>query len=272
MNNLDGATILVTRPQPKASEMAELIREMDGEPVIFPTIAIEPPEIWDEVDAAIKTLEEYDWIIFSSANGVKHLTVRLSNISELSRLKQSNIAAVGSKTAEALRESTIEVDVVPEDFSAEGLLEYFAKKNIDGKRFLQVTGNKGRRTLEEGLKSHGAEVTRLEAYRNVSPDSEAASGLIPLLRDGSVDYLTFTSPSTFENFYELLAETAESPGELINQSIIAAIGPITAEAIESAGVEVAVVPEEYTVEHMLEEISKHKKFTAETQRSRRKTL
>ncbi|MBS1271504.1 MAG: Uroporphyrinogen-III synthase [Candidatus Marinimicrobia bacterium] len=255
MNKLDGATILVTRPQPKAEQMADLIRERGGEPVIFPTIAIEPPETWDEVDAAIEPLTEYDWIIFSSTNGVKHFTDRLSEISELSLLNQSGIAAVGSKTAETLGERSVKVDVIPDDYSADALLAYFTEQDIAGKQFLQVTGNKGRTTLAEGLESLGAGVKRLEAYRNVSPDSEAASELIPLLRAGHVDYLTFTSPSTFDNFYDMLSEMTDTPEVIIRQCRIAAIGPVTAEAIESVGFSVDVVPEDYTVEQMLEGIA-----------------
>jgi len=264
MNDLHGATILVTRPQPKADEMANLIREMNGEPIIFPTIAIEPPESWQAVDAAIQILSDYDWIVFSSVNGVKYFTARIREISELSKLQALNIVAVGSKTASALEERKIRVDIIPEHFSADGIIDYFSDKDIGGKRFMHITGNKGRTTLQNGLGSLGADVSRLETYRNVSPDSEAVSEIIPRLRNGSVDYLTFTSPSTFDNFYEMLSELIDSPEELINQSTIAVIGPVTAKAIESAGFSVAVVPEEYTIEQMLQSIAEYKNFIAET--------
>ena len=257
MSDLHGATILVTRPQPKAEQMADLIREMGGEPVVFPTIAIMSPVSWNKVDAAIQSISDYDWIVFSSINGVKYFANRIKEIADISLLNNSNIAAVGSKTAEALKKQNITVDVVPDDFSADGLVEYFSEKNIAGKKFLQVTGNKGRKALQEGLESLGAKVSRLETYRNVSPDSDTVSEIIPLLRDGAVDYLTFTSPSTFHNFLDMLSEMTDTPEELLRRSQIVTIGPVTAEAIETAGFSVDVVPDEYTVEQMLQSIAEY---------------
>jgi len=252
--DLQGKRLLITRPRAKAKSTADLVRAHNGSPEIFPTIRITGPTSWDAVDSSIESLEDFSWVIFSSGYGVRYYIQRLDTLGK-SLPVSLRVAAVGSKTASALEKRGVRVDLVPEHFTADHLLRAFEEIPLSGNNILHVTGNKGRRTLQRGLESMGARVQRAEAYRNVQPSHESVKSLVRKLEQGKLDCLTFTSPSTFHNLWNILAGETDSPEELLNSCVIAAIGPVTAGAIESYGVSVTVIPGESTVEGMIQAVA-----------------
>lgn len=258
--DLQGARILITRPEKKAQATADLIREWNGIPLVFPTIRITGPDSWDSTDQAIRSLDEFSWMIFSSGYGVKYFCNRLQS-PERSVPKTIRIAAVGRKTARALTKRGFKVDLIPGEYNAGSLIQSFQTIPVENKRILHITGNKGRTTLQSGLESLGAGVTRIEVYRNVPPDHETARLLIVQLQRRSIDYLTFTSPSTFTNLWRILESEGENPAALLDGYPIIPIGPVTSETIENRGLDHITLPEESTIEGILKTIAKSESVT-----------
>ncbi|MBD3275833.1 MAG: hypothetical protein GF372_10995 [Candidatus Marinimicrobia bacterium] len=257
MSNLQQSSILITRPRKKALEMAALVKEMNGKPFIFPTIAITEPDNWAETDAAIRNLTGFDWIIFSSTNGVQYFFQRLDQASNAKISHATKIAAVGSKTAQALHKHGYTVDLIPDSFTAKHLLDQFDQVDAKGKSILHVTGDKGRNLLPEGLRTMDADVTVIHCYKNEGPAQRNVSTIIQNLRSQDIDILTFTSPSTFENFYDILTPHVDNLAALLQKQTVATIGPVTTESVESYDIQVAVTAETSTIEGMLSSISEY---------------
>lgn len=255
MHDLQNKTVLITRPREKALEMARLVKDMNGEPVICPTIEIRPPEQWDKVDHAVQELHRYDWVIFSSAQGVKYFLQRVNHYSKNSQLNNIKIAAVGIKTGKSLEKRGIQVDLIPDSYTAGNLLGKFATIDVQNSRILHVTGDKGKTTLPDGLSESGATVDTVVCYRNVPPDTQSLDELKTAIMQDNIDFYTFTSPSTFQNFMQLLGQIVIQPVKTMNLKNIVAIGPVTAESIRSYGIEKVIISTESTIEGMLHSIS-----------------
>jgi uroporphyrinogen III methyltransferase/synthase len=242
---LAGRTILITRAREQSGEFASRLRDLGGELIEFPTIEIVPPLSWEELDQAIDRLPSYHWVIFTSVNGVDFFWRRLSE-----RMKKPQIpstlkfCAIGPATAGQLQERGIRVDYTPKEFVAEAILQGFEKMAIRGKRVLLARVKQARDILPKGLRTLGAEVEVVEAYRTVKPRG-GARGLKNILANGQVDAITFTSSSTVNHFVELLKK--EKVEKLLKGIAIACIGPITAQTAEGLGLEVHIQPEEYTI-------------------------
>jgi len=256
MPDLHQSRILITRPEGKAEAMADLVREWNGIPVVFPTISIGEPEDWTAVDETIQNLSRYDWIVFSSVHGVQYFCDRASNLlGDLKSCWKVKVAVVGEKTANAIKERKIAVDLIPEHFTSEKLVEAFQSIPLDGKRVLYVTGDKGRQTIVKGLQSQGAQLDRVNAYHNVLPDVSQFEEILEQLKNGSIDFFTFTSPSTYQNFSEIIQEQDEDPKSFFQDHTAVAIGPVTAEALEDSGFSQVLVGTEATIEGILQAIS-----------------
>jgi uroporphyrinogen III methyltransferase/synthase len=240
---LFGLTIGITRPDGQCDAAIRQALELGMQPVLIPTITIRPPDDWDEVDAALGRLDDFDWLIFTSANGVEHLLGRLWETGgDLRRLAGLKLAAIGPATAAALEAYHLRADVVPDEFRAEALAEGLIP-HVAGKRVLWAGASRGRDVLPTELAKGGATVEKLVVYRN-----EDATELPPaereLLEAGAVDWIGLSSPSIARNLRPLLGEAAAK--HLGTRTRLAAISPVTAAAAEEASLPVAAVATVHT--------------------------
>lgn len=242
---LFGKRILVTRSREQASELSKLLKEYGASVVEFPMIKIVPG--FKKLDKAISRLDTYDWIIFTSINGVKFFFNRLKEIGkDIRELKGIKLAAIGPETKKMVEGLGIRVDYQPEqEFTQEGLIAGFEK--FGAKRILIPTSDKARRVLIEGLKQLGAEVDEVTAYRTISEEIDEAH-----LKGLALDIITFTSSSTVTNFCSLFNE--EKRTRLLNKVKIACIGPITAKKAQALGLKADITAKEYTIKGLVEAI------------------
>ncbi|WP_078545295.1 uroporphyrinogen-III synthase [Litchfieldia alkalitelluris] len=241
-----GKKILVTRGKDQAKEFSLKIKELGGTPVEVPLISFQYPSKLEKIKETIKRLDTYDWLIFTSENGVEFFFEALGHQSVLPK-----IAVIGSKTNEALSQKGFQADLIPSDFVAESLTQAFKPLLKEGERFLLARGNLSRSHIPNELKELGGVVDDLVIYENSMNTSEKEK-LIYLLKENQVDVLTFTSPSTVTNFIKLLE--GQPWREWIDDKVIAAIGPITKSALQEAGILVQVCPTTYTTDTMLQEL------------------
>jgi len=243
---LFGHRILVTRP---AGDSFRQLEDLGAEVLEFPTISQEDPESWDAVDAAIDAIERYHWIVFTSANGVSYFFRRfLEKGRDLRDLKGIRLCAIGPRTREKVEEYGIRVDLVPEAFRAEGLVEAFGP--VKGLRILLPRAKEARDVFPEKVREQGGEVDVVTVYRTVCPEKHGKR-LLRFLREGRVTLATFTSASTFRNLIHIIGSDAM---EFMKDVPIAVIGPVTKEAVEKKGLRVRIMPEASTIEAMVDAI------------------
>jgi uroporphyrinogen III methyltransferase/synthase len=267
---LFGKKILVTRAREQASDLSERLRVLGAIPVEFPTIGILPPESWADVDHVLQQMMMYDWIIFTSANGVRFLVDRLFALGrDVRGLKGPRVCAIGPKTAEALEALKIRVNFVPQEYRAEGIFEGLKKEKLKGKNILIPRARVARDVLPEELRKAGAAVDVVEVYRTVLP-RESVSGVRDLLGKKEISAITFTSSSTVSNFVEMLGK--EKARGLTAGIPVASIGPITAEKARELGIETTVMPPEYTIPALVQALAEHfqKNIHPRGRRERRK--
>ncbi len=247
-----GKRVLVTRARSQASRLADLLENCGAVTIQAPAIRIRPVVDTKELDNAIRNAGSYDWITFTSPNGVRGLRDRLAALSLDSRaLSGVRIATVGPATAKAVKEMGIRPELSPTDYAAEGLVDEFAAAGVRSGRALCLRSDIGRETLPDGLRKAGLEVDEVVAYRTeMAPDSEETARRT--FRDG-VDATTFTSSSTVTNLARLLGDDIEP----INRTVVACIGPITAETAKDRGIRVDVVAKRQTIEGLVESLVEH---------------
>ena len=237
--------ILITRAREQSGEFAARLKKLGAEVIEFPTIEIVPPLHWGEVDRAIAQLKSYDWMIFTSANGVNFFWQRLKEKGKHRYLPSSlKVCAIGPATANQLREKKIPVSYMPKEYIAEAILKGFERMPIKGKRILLARAKKARDVLPKGLRKMGGMVDVLEVYRTVRPKGEARR-LKKHLTEEKIDAITFTSSSTVDHFVELL-KGIELKKALKNIAI-ACIGPVTSRTAREQGMKVQIQPKEYTI-------------------------
>ncbi len=242
---LAGRRILVTRARQQSAQFSSALKELGAEVIEFPTIEILPPRSWEKVDRAIDHLETYDWLIFTSANGVNFFWQRLKDRMKRFRFPSSlKVCAIGPATAKGLMEKGIPVHLMPKQFVAESILEGFQSMALAGKRILLVRVKKARDILPKGLRTMGARVDIVEAYRTIKPRG-STERLRRLLSEQEVDLLTFTSSSTVNHFVDLVGK--ENLEKFLKGVLIACIGPVTAQTARGWGMKVTIQPKHYTV-------------------------
>ncbi len=232
--------ILITRPRAQATALAEKLRAAGFEPIFFPVIEIRPVEKKDALESALANLEKYAWVVFTSVNAVdcsplpmgKRLGVR--------------VAAVGLKTAEALRQRGIEPDFIPVAFRGEAILAGLGE--VREKWILLPRGDLARPELPEAIARAGGIAHEIIVYHTL-PAAVDKDGLAAL--KAGVDVVTFTSPSTVEHFIEIARQNQLDPLHLPNDPIIACIGPVTGQAARAAGFTDILVAEEYTTDGLV---------------------
>ncbi|MBU1205784.1 MAG: uroporphyrinogen-III C-methyltransferase [Proteobacteria bacterium] len=260
---LFGKKILVTRSREQASDLSDRLRELGAIPIEFPTIEVIPPENWGDMDHCASQMMEYDWIIFTSVNGVKFFLDRVFTLGlDIRDLKGPRICAIGPKTAEALRALKLKVDFVPSEYRAESIFEGLRKESLKGKKVLIPRAKVARDILPEELRRAGALVDVVEVYRTIRPEGQVEK-VYELLAKRAISALTFTSSSTVSNFVEMVGR--KDAQELTAGIPIASIGPITAEKAKSLGMETTIMPTEYTIPTLVESLVKY--FTAEDEKS-----
>jgi len=229
---LEGRRIVVTRPASQAAELAEPLRALGAEVVLLPTIEIVPPlDGGAALDAALAHLADYRWLVVTSVNGADAVLARRPD-----RPSGLGVAAIGPATAERMRRGGWAVDLVPDAYVAEALLDALGHPGAVGDAVLVARAAVARDVLPVGLRERGWVVEVVDAYRTVDTTVDADA----VRRAAGADTVTFTSPSTVERFVRLVGAADVPP-------LVACIGPVTADAARAAGLTVSVEASTYTV-------------------------
>jgi uroporphyrinogen III methyltransferase/synthase len=246
--------IVVTRPRAQAQRFIDLLEHQGAEVIECSTIEIVPMASYERLDAAIDQLATYDWLIFTSVNGVEYFTDRLRvQQKELASLRHLQIATIGPATAQAVEALELRVHAVPEEYRAEALVTVLGA--VKGKRMLLPRAAQARAILPKELRVLGAQVDEIAAYQTVLPQATAVQEVRTLLQAGTVDMVTFTSSSTVRNFTALFS--ADELPMLCRQTRIGCIGPITADTARECGMTVTVQSQVYTIPAFAEAIGEY---------------
>ncbi|SFE23884.1 uroporphyrinogen III methyltransferase / synthase [Paenibacillus catalpae] len=258
---LFGVRVLVTRARAQASDLADRIEELGGEPCELPVIEMREPK--DEaavqaIRAALAEAETYSWLMFTSVNGVEYFFAWLERFNvDIRRFHAARIAAVGPRTAEALRKRGLMADQLPAKFHAEGLLEQLEEELKPGEKVLLPRGDLAREILPRELLAKGLLPVELDVYETVLADSQDEQAL-EWIRNREIHAITFTSSSTVTNLLELLRKKGiEDPAAHLAGIDIASIGPVTSKTAEEAGLAVTIEPKEATIEALMESLVQH---------------
>lgn len=244
---LFGKKILVTRSLEQSRTMADKITECGADPILFPTIRIDDLEDFGHLDHCIRSISNYDWILFTSVNGVQRFFKRFFSICEdIRELSGPQIGAIGPVTAAEVRKFGLKVALTAEKFVAENLLNLLSEKDLSGKRFLIPRAEKAREILPQGIKDLGAEVDAVPVYRTTIPSSNELEQIRAKLENSEIDVVTFTSSSTVTHFVEMLGP--DRVPSLTERVVVASIGPITSETARNHGLKVDVEANEFTVD------------------------
>lgn len=243
-------TVIVTRARAQAADFASALEEYGARVIPCPTIEILDPVSFAPLDEAIDHLYGYDWIIFTSVNGVNYFLRRLRQSSKSADLDELRVCAIGEATAEALRAGNIHVDVVPPQFNAEGVfaaIESFVggRETLKGLSFLIPRAAVARSYLPDALEAAGARADVVPAYRTVQPENSDLGKINALLQGGGIDCIAFTSSSTVVNFARLFDTSDLS--QIMQGVAVACIGDITSRTAAEFGLKTEITPNEYTV-------------------------
>lgn len=248
--SLAGRTVVVTRAQAQADEFVTELEQYGARVVVCPTIEISALESYERLDEAIEHLYGYDWLIFTSVNGVDYFFRRLhASGHETSELDELKVCAIGEATAEKLRDLHVHVDVIPEEFKAEGVfaaLERFVggRDGLNNLNVLIPRASVARDYLPKALLEAGARVDIVPAYRTSLP-ADLDRGRVAAMLSGDADCIAFTSSSTVKNLGKLF--DTEDLSEALAGVVIACIGDITGATAVDFGLRVEIQPEEFTI-------------------------
>ncbi len=242
---LMGKKIVVTRARVQASNLVAALSELGALCLEYPTIEVVPPADWVPLDRAIANLAAYDWLVFTSVNGVGHFFRRLfKNGLDVRALGHMKTAVIGPATQARLADFGITADILPESYRAESVVSAFTAEDLKGKKVLLPRAAQARAVLPVELSKMGAAVNEVTAYET-RPVKAGAEELISSLRNGQVDMVTFTSSSTVTNFKALLPP--DEMDALLANVRLASIGPITTETAQSLGFSVDITADTYTI-------------------------
>lgn len=250
--------VLITRPRTQADDFAEKLRTAGFEPVYFPVIEIQSVENNIALERALSKINCYEWIVFTSVNAVS--TTIDSNFLQtwgecpVGTMKVK-IAAIGPKTAEALRKHNIEPDFIPDEFVGEAIMAGLG--DVRGKWVLLPRAEIARKELPEAISHAGGVPHEVTVYRTLP--AKVIEGELIALKSG-VDVVTFTSASTVENFIALTRQCKLDPFNLPKNPVFACIGPVTEQAAREAGFQSIITAKEYTTDGLLEAITHMEKL------------
>ena len=255
---LFGRRIVVTRAREQAGELTEMLEERGAQVIAAPTIRIVAPEDTAALDRAARDASTFDWIVFTSGNGVVHFMQTLLASGDVRDLKGVRICTVGPSTAAKLERYGIRVDLTPAEYRAESVVDALRGfGDLHHKRILLPRADIGREVLGEDLRAAGAEVHEVAAYRTIAghADNQGDPDIYRLLLDGQIDAVTFTSASTVRNFAEMLGR--EQAADLLRTIAVACIGPVTAEAAQQLGIATTIMPARYTIQDLVGALVTH---------------
>lgn len=255
---LSGRRIVVTRSSEQAKELVDMLEERGAEAIVAHAIRIVPPEDEAPLHDACQHAGSFSWIIFSSANAVDAFMQCLLANGDVRDLHGVRLCTVGPSTASRLQRYGIRVDLTPAEFRAEALIDALkASGTLKGQRILIPRTNIARDRLAEELREAGAEVVDVIAYRTVPGGSERTGeyDVYRQLLDRQVDAVTFASASAVRNFVTMIGE--EQAADLLKSTVVASIGPVTAEAAQQLGIQTTVMPTRYTIPDLVDALVEH---------------
>jgi len=248
-----GKKIIITRAREQAGELTRLLRGYGAHVIEFPTIEIVPPNSWDPVDRAIGNLGSYHWIIFTSTNGVRFFHDRLKlKKRRLEEFQDLRFCAIGPRTAQEIEKAGAKVDLIPEQYCAESLVQRLGIEELEGKRILLARAKKARDLVPKELRKLGAAVDVVEVYQTIMPDISERE-IERVFQGDRIDLITFTSSSTVTHFLQMYEEKGGLKDPLAGVAI-AAIGPITANTLRRRGITPQIIPNSYTIRDLTEAI------------------
>jgi uroporphyrinogen-III synthase len=261
--NLENKRVLVTRPKGQMETFAKRLQAAGAIPVPFPVIEIRPVPDTTALDRALRKLACYEWLVFTSVNGVDAVWERLQALELGSIPESTQVAAIGPKTAASLQEHGVQADYVPEEYLAEAILHGLG--DVRDRWILLPRADLARDALPRAIMAAGGIAHEITAYRTLPADPDAHG--LEALRAG-VEVITFTSASTVRNFVATLAAQDLDPLALPGDPLVACIGPITAHAAREAGLSVSVTAQEFTTEGIIEALNNFQQSDNVLDRSR----
>ena len=258
---LEGRTVIITRARQQAEQFVAELEKYGARVISCPTIEIVEPDSYELLDDAIDNLYGYDWIIFTSVNGVKYFLQRLAVCGhEIHELDELRVCAIGDSTANALRDSQVHVDIVPEKSQAEGVFKAITDflGGIDSFRSLNLLlprATVARDYLPLALEEVGARVDVVPTYRTVKPRTSEVGRIAALLEGGAIDCIAFTSSSSVMNFAGLFDTSDLRP--LLRGVAIACIGEITASTAQQVGLHVDIQPRAHNITALAHAIAEY---------------
>jgi uroporphyrinogen III methyltransferase / synthase len=252
---LFGRCVMVTRPRNEAQGLCDQLAALGAEVIVQPAIGISAPPQWEPVDAALARLDQYDWLVFSSAQGVRYLIGRLQETGhDASRLKRIRLAAIGPGTAEELTQHGLCADLIPPQYRAEPLADALLAAAAPQARFLLARASRGRETLAERLRAAGGVVDQVVVYTSsdvTCPDVEAAAALAA----GRIDWITVTSSAIARALAALF-------GDGLRRAKLASISPLTSGVLGELGYPSSAEATQYTMAGLVEAIVRASQATS----------
>ena len=249
MESSNKKIIALTRPENRTTEAVKIIESYGAIPLLVPTLELELINS-ESLKDLMKRAGDLNWLIFTSVTSIEAVFKFYPNFREKLNDK-CKLGVIGHKTAEVADNYGLNVDLIPEDYTAEGLLESFSKIDLNGKLIGVPRTFQARTILPEGLKEMGAEVLLAESYHSIVPkDTEIIKDLIEKILNSEIDGITFTSPLTVKNLFELTENKEELATALSENILTVSIGPITGKLLNEYKVK-HIYPERYTVKNML---------------------
>ena len=250
---LKDKTIVITRTIEQSRESSSALTRLGAEVIVFPTLEIVPPSNWTDFDLVIMKPDKINFIIFTSAHAVEMFSKRCEELNIKIDFSNIKVVAIGNKTSSVCSDFNIPVHIIPAKFSAEGVIEKLSKFNLKDKIVFIPRSAIGREELPRGLKDLGAIIKSVPVYNVSLPTKEHITENLEILKKSSPDLFIFTSPSTFENFLQIL--NIVNPAEYFKGYDIAAIGPTTKTTIENSRVKVNIMPDEFTIDGLIKKIT-----------------
>jgi uroporphyrinogen III methyltransferase/synthase len=255
---LEGRTVIVTRAASQAGELTALLKSYGATVIACPTIEIREPDSYERLDEALDHLYGYDWLIFTSANGVEYFLKRLTDRElQVADLDEIRVCAIGQRTADKLHDAHVHVDLVPPQSTAEGVFAALSEfvggeERLRGLNILLPRAAVGREHLPAALEAAGARVDVVTTYQTVLPENFDRGKLSAMLT-GSGDCIAFTSPSTIKNLAKLF--DTHDLGKVLPGMAVASIGSVTAAAAVEYGLRVDIQPEQFTATDLAQAIA-----------------
>ena len=240
--------VAITRPKDRAKKACEIVENLGGSAILAPTLDLQPVNS-ESLNELVSKKDELDWIVFTSPTTIVSLNKFYPDFIKTLNCK---LAVIGNKTGKLAEKNGLAVDLMPEDFTAEGLIEEFKKREITGKTIGIPRTASARPVLPEELEKLGNTVILAEAYKSLFPmDEKAVQDLIQKIENKEIDAITFTSPLTVENFFKIADDKAKL-AQLLNDNLLTVcIGPITAKVLDEYDISY-IYPDTYTVPDMME--------------------